>query len=211
MLIVGITGFSDIGKTQLISSLVSILNKRGYKVGCIKHCPKGFEIDNPEKDSYKFKECGARGVILWGQDEIALLHIPTGEDSIEEVAVRYLTGCDFVLVEGFKNAKGINKIELIKKGKSQKPQVKESIALISDIPLKTGKKVFHPNDLDGITDLLEKLFKDREKYIKLKVNDREISLNSFVRKALKNTLLGFISALRRDEDKIKKIDISMEV
>ncbi len=211
MIIVSIVGSSDTGKTRLICSLIGELNKREYKVGCIKHCPCGFTLDKSEKDSHKFIENGAHGVILSSRNKTGMIKAEPEKDDPRELATKYLSGCDLVFVEGFKSSKGLKKIELLRRGIGETPKIDDSVALISDIPLVSEKKIFHPDDTVAIADFIEGFTQYREKSIKLCLNDRDIPLNPFVKKALKNSLLGFISALKRDDERIKKVDLSMEV
>ncbi|MCK4255422.1 molybdopterin-guanine dinucleotide biosynthesis protein B [candidate division WOR-3 bacterium] len=210
MLLIGITGVSDTGKTRLINQLITELNKRGYRVGCIKHCPRGFKFDLPDKDSFKFRKSGARGVVLSSPNEIGLIKISTDENKLEDLAINHLSDCDFVLIEGYKRAKAVKKIELLRIGISEKPRIKDSVAIISNFSIKTEKPTFHPDDIKNIVNFLEKLSKGRDKITRLKINEKIIPLNSFVKNALTNILLGFLSTLKIDEDRIYKVDIRLE-
>ena len=48
-----ISGCKHTGKTTLITKLIPILNKKGYKVAVIKHDGHDFEGDVPGTDTYK--------------------------------------------------------------------------------------------------------------------------------------------------------------
>jgi len=64
---------SNSGKTTLIEKIVTILKGRGLRVAVIKHTSKGFDLDNPGKDSWRFQRAGADAVILAGPDQVALM------------------------------------------------------------------------------------------------------------------------------------------
>ena len=99
----GIAGRSGMGKTTLLERLVPELKRRGLRVSLIKHSHKDIEIDRPGKDSWRLREAGCHEVLLLGERRWALMHELRGggEPSLDELLPR-LTGCELVLVEGFK-------------------------------------------------------------------------------------------------------------
>ena len=52
--IIGIYGFSNTGKTKLITELIIYFSKLNYKVASIKQSDKSYNIDRVGKDTYKF-------------------------------------------------------------------------------------------------------------------------------------------------------------
>ena len=105
---------SGMGKTTLIESLISILKKRGYKVGALKHDAHKFEIDKKGKDSWKFANAGADNVILASSEKIAFIKKCEEEIKIENL-VKLSEDMDILLMEGFKSSK-YPKIEVHRKG-----------------------------------------------------------------------------------------------
>lgn len=103
MKVLGIAGYSGMGKTTLLERLVPALRARGLVVSLIKHSHKAIDIDHPGKDSYRLREAGCSEVILLGQERWALMHELRGaeEPSLDYLLTR-LQDCDLVLVEGFK-------------------------------------------------------------------------------------------------------------
>ena len=64
---------SNSGKTTLIEKIVRILNERGLRVAVAKHASRGFDLDRPGKDSWRFQEAGAAAVVLVGPERMAVM------------------------------------------------------------------------------------------------------------------------------------------
>lgn len=112
--IVGFIAASGTGKTTLLTKLIPILNKDGIRVGLIKHSHHNFEIDKPEKDSYRLRQAGANPVMLVSRYRRAIiteLHSDAEPDLDEQLKFLDQTELDLILVEGFKEEK-YPKIEL---------------------------------------------------------------------------------------------------
>lgn len=110
--VLGIVGFSGVGKTTLLVKLLPLLGAQGLRVAVIKHAPHGFDLDHPGKDSYVLREAGANPVVIASNRGWALLETTPTALRLDEVLVR-LGRCqlDGVLVEGFKE-EHFPKIEL---------------------------------------------------------------------------------------------------
>jgi molybdopterin-guanine dinucleotide biosynthesis protein MobB len=113
--IIGFSAFSGSGKTTLLEKLIPIFTKRKLKVAVIKHAHHSFDIDHPEKDSYKIRKAGAQQILISSQKRWAIIHEHETENSelslqeaLDQVSVDNI---DFVIVEGFKSAP-ISKIEI---------------------------------------------------------------------------------------------------
>lgn len=99
----GVVGWKNSGKTTLVSSLIAELTRRGVKVAAVKHAHHGFDVDQPGRDSYKFREAGAREVAIISGKRVAIMHELRGEaePALEDILPR-LGGSDLILIEGFK-------------------------------------------------------------------------------------------------------------
>ncbi len=151
-----IAASSGSGKTTLIEKVVRILKQRGLRVAVIKHTPKGFDLERPGKDSWRFREAGADSVVLAGPDMTAvLLH---AERSAQPGDLLRLAGdCDVALFEGFKQT-AVNPIEVFRSGVSGErplcmndPTIR---ALASDRPLSSPCPTFDLNDAQAIADFI---------------------------------------------------------
>jgi molybdopterin-guanine dinucleotide biosynthesis protein len=60
----GIAGFSDSGKTTLICVMIKVLKEKGIRTAVIKHDVHGISEDDGNKDTGRFRQAGACGVIL---------------------------------------------------------------------------------------------------------------------------------------------------
>lgn len=143
---------SGSGKTTLIEKVVRIFKSRGLRVAVVKHASKGFEIDRPGKDSWRFREAGADAIMLVSPGSIALIR--SAEETLTKEDIRRLVGdVDIVIQEGFKQ-NAPNKIEVFRKGISgSEPLCLEDhsiISLVSDYPFDVSIPRFDINDAQGI-------------------------------------------------------------
>lgn len=105
MKLFGIAGWSNSGKTTLLANLVPVLIARGIAVSTIKHAGHGFDLDRPEKDSYRHRDAGATEVLITSPQRWALIHElrDAPEPPLPEMLAR-MEPVDLVLIEGFKRA-----------------------------------------------------------------------------------------------------------
>ena len=99
----GVVGWKNSGKTTLMSRLIEEFAARGLKVAAVKHAHHAFDVDQPGRDSYKFREAGAREVAVISAKRVAIMHElrDETEPSLDDILPR-LHGSDLILVEGFK-------------------------------------------------------------------------------------------------------------
>jgi molybdopterin-guanine dinucleotide biosynthesis protein B len=147
---------SNSGKTTLIEKVVRILKERGLRVAVIKHASKGFSIDHPGKDSWRFREAGADAVMLAGPDEMALMKKMSREPDFLELAVM-VKDFDVVIGEGFKKDKG-NRIEVFRSGVSGEQPLcladQSFLALVSDVPISVAIPRFDLNDASSVANFI---------------------------------------------------------
>jgi molybdopterin-guanine dinucleotide biosynthesis adapter protein len=140
MKVIGFAGFSGSGKTTLIERVVPILTNIGLRVSLVKHAHHKFDVDVPGKDSYRHRAAGCAEVLVTSSNRWVLMHELRGapEPSLDE-ALRRLSPCDVVFVEGFKYA-AIPKIE-VHRAQSQAallyPADSRIVAIATDEPLQT--------------------------------------------------------------------------
>jgi len=215
-LVVSMVGNSSAGKTTLIEKLLRELSKRKRKVAAVKDCPHGFDMDVEEKDSWRFKQAGAKGIFVTSPDQIGLIEETEQPPTLKSIARYYFPDFDIVLGEGFSEEKEVAKIVILRKGVSehiQSPQ-DDILVVVSDFEIKTDRPVFKPNDVSGIVDLLETLSvqEDRmENSITLLVNKKPVPLNPFTQKVLKNVILGVVDPLHREDEKLEQIEVKVKV
>jgi len=210
--VLGIVGKSDVGKTTLILKLIPELTKRGYKVGTVKNCPHGFDIDRKGKDSWKFSKEGSRGVLLTSQKKIALIKSTEENSDILKIIDLLFYDFDIVLVEGFSKEQRLKKVEILRKGISEQIDLSlnEVIAIVSDIDVKVDKPIFKPDQIYAIVDFLEKIMKKEKKSVEVIVNGEKIFLNNFLQNMVKSLTLAIVDPLRRKgEEEVKEVVIKV--
>jgi molybdopterin-guanine dinucleotide biosynthesis protein B len=197
MKIFAFVGISDSGKTHLIRKLIAELKNRGYTVSVIKHCARGFDLEEQGKDSAQFMEAGSDSVIMYSPDGMAVFQQKKAGLDVKKISRKYLKCSDFVLIEGAKSDKKLNKIEVLRKGLSDKISCppEELIAVVSDFDAGKDIPVFHPEEVEKIADFLENCPDDKEPQVWLDIDDVSIPMNPFVQKIFGNTLMGMIRSL----------------
>jgi molybdopterin-guanine dinucleotide biosynthesis protein B len=102
--IISIVGKSNSGKTTLIEKLIPELNRRGYRVGTVKHDVHGFEVDKEGKDSWRHRKAGAYSTIISSPQQIALIRTMSYDAPLDEIRDRFIQDVDIIIAEGYKRA-----------------------------------------------------------------------------------------------------------
>lgn len=127
--ILGFVGFSGTGKTTLLLKILPLLKARGVRVGMIKHAHHQFEIDHPEKDSYRLRKEGGVSQMLVASRQRWVLMTETGEfdepylDALLPQLDQSLL--DLILVEGFKH-------EVFPKLEVHRPSLGQHLLCVAD-------------------------------------------------------------------------------
>jgi molybdopterin-guanine dinucleotide biosynthesis protein B len=208
--VISIVGKSKSGKTTLIEKLVQELKSRGYRVATIKHTPRGFNFDEPGKDSWRHIQAGSEATAVSSSDKIALVKPVNHEATIDEVASFIGEDYDIILAEGFKQG-GAPKIEVHRKDAGPPLRdVKKLIGIATDEPLETKARQFSSDRIKDIANLLEKGFiKPQAQRISLRINNIPISLTLFPRQIITNVLLAMASCLKSVAE-IKSLQIFLK-
>ncbi|MBK1690883.1 molybdopterin-guanine dinucleotide biosynthesis protein B [Ectothiorhodospira mobilis] len=151
--VLGLAAWSGTGKTTLLATLIPLLRARGLRPALIKHAHHRFDVDHPGKDSHTLREAGAEQVLVASRHRMALMvESPEPREPRLEELLRHLDPrrTDLVLVEGFREAPGLPKIELHRAALDRPllhPGDPYFIAVASDTPgaLKTSLPVLDLN------------------------------------------------------------------
>ena len=157
----GIAGWSGAGKTTLICRVIPELVSRGRRVSVLKHAHKGFDVDQPGKDSSRLRVAGAQEVLLAGPRRWALLHdLVAGDEPSLEACRRRLAACDLLLVEGFKQD-ALAKLEVFRAAHGRPPMYPDNpwvhgVATDGGLPVacRPGVSVVDLNDGRAVADFL---------------------------------------------------------
>ena len=160
MIVIGIVGWKNSGKTRLVQELIKYFVTKKLKVGTIKHAHHNFDIDHQGTDSFKHRKSGSSEVIISSSKRWA--KITELKDSKEKTLfelIEDLNKPDIVIVEGFKNENHL-KIEIIKEpidpSKFLFPHLENIIGIVSDTKIETSINQFKKNEIDIICNYILK-------------------------------------------------------
>jgi molybdopterin-guanine dinucleotide biosynthesis protein B len=209
MIILGIVGRSQSGKTSLIKSVIPELKKRGLRVAAIKHCPHGFTLDLEGKDSWEFAAAGSDGVGLVGPDRAAAIRRGKPGGDFSSSAVRWFPEADIVFVEGGPGIAGLKKIEVMGKGRRADTPRADLLAVVSEQKPAGKMPHFLPGEVAAIADFLETQVRQAESIIRIDVDGKDLPLNRFVQTIFENAIHGMVGSLRGGEGQPRSIAIHL--
>jgi len=159
-----IIGNKNNGKTTLVLDILHECNRRGLKVGTVKHTHHTHELDTPGKDSYRHREASGRQAAIISKDLTAVyLQTERLGDPYETLAPFY-ADCDFVVVEGNRGTSA-PKVEVWREETGRDPlafQYEGVLAMITDDACPVELPVWPRKDItvivDEILSLLEKVY-----------------------------------------------------
>ncbi len=155
---ISVSGYSNSGKTTLITRLIKNLNPE-FDIGYIKHDVHKFEIDKEGKDTQRAWSSGASRISI--SESCHTAHIHKGTPTQMEIRSAF-NGCDFVFLEGLKKAR-VNKLVLIDDKKKildslSKGEIENVIGFIGQEETVEGLPVnapyFNRDDVPGIADFI---------------------------------------------------------
>ena len=149
-------GWHNSGKTTLVSRVVGRLKARGLQVAVVKSTKeRGLVAEPPQTDTAIHRRAGADAVALFAPDQFLLRTAPPAKDLLT-LADRYFSAMDIVLAEGFKQAEGVDKIEVRRDAAAPRlsEQVAGVVATVTDLPGTEGL-VFGPDDIAALVDWIE--------------------------------------------------------
>jgi molybdopterin-guanine dinucleotide biosynthesis protein B len=204
-------GISNSGKTHLMRKLINELKSRGYTVSVIKHCAQGFNLEEQGKDTAQFVEAGSDSVCMYSPDGMAVFQRKETELDVKKISREYLKCSDFILVEGASSDKTLKKIEVLRKGFSEKISCspEELIAVVSDFDAGKDIPVFHPEDIEKIADFMENYPYEKGLPLWLDIDDVSIPINPFVQKIFTQVLMGMIGSLEGIPEDSECITLSL--
>lgn len=212
--IVSFIGWHDSGKTTLAAQVVSHLKSMGYRVAVVKSsATTGIVFDTPGTDTHIYRRSGADSVMLVTPDQTifqaGFCNLP-----LTALAHRFFPDADIVIGEGFKNARQIAKIEVVRDPMQElRREVTGVIAVATDLKI-IADHVFRLDEAEEIAQFLEKRFlstggRTPEKTALL-VNGRKIVLKPFIQESLAAVVAGYVSSLKVG-DSIEEIEVRIKL
>ncbi|HGH0585767.1 TPA: molybdopterin-guanine dinucleotide biosynthesis protein B, partial [Clostridioides difficile] len=158
--ILSVVSYSGVGKTTLIEGIIKELNKKGYRVGVIKHTCHDFDMDEEGKDTYKHRKSGARKVCIISDKRVAYIEELKEKNPLYKMIQLY-EDMDLIIIEGYKNYR-FKRLEVTRKGKYEDILSNKSdlIGIVSDIEYKLNIEQFNLNDYKNISKYIESCIKN---------------------------------------------------
>lgn len=198
--VIAFVGKPDCGKTTLLEKLIPELNRRGLKIGTIKHHVHAFEMDREGKDTWRHKQAGARVVALSSPTGLGVIRDTDHDPAVPELLDRYFSEVDLVLAEGYKHT-DLPKIEVFRSTVHATPLPDRDatwLALVSDRRPEGDLPWFGLDEIAGLADfLVARLPKpSTPPRATLLVDGQPVALNRFVEQFLARTITGMTSSLK---------------
>jgi molybdopterin-guanine dinucleotide biosynthesis protein B len=208
--IISIVGKSDSGKTTLLEALLGVLGQRGYRIAVIKHAADSFEIDTPDKDSWRLSRASSEAAAISSKDRLVIFRRLQNEADPQELVQYVGSDFDLVLTEGFKQYP-YPKIEVIRDGQGMEllSPPEQLLAVVTDKPLDISVPQFTGEDTTRIADLIEqKYLAGAEDGIDLYTEGTYVPLDKAGRNLLFRTLIAMVCGLR-GINQLRRLTISM--
>jgi len=178
-------------------------------VGVLKSTHHSVSFDHPGKDTTLYREEGVETVALFGPDEIALFQNRQDDEGLERTIFRLFPNEDIVILEGFKMAQGIPRIEVAVENSPELYMEINGIKAVVTRDEVEGRTVLDPDEPVALADFLEKEIISeyrRKDEVSIFINNRKLPLNLFVKNAVKGLITGFLKSLKFTHG-ARKIDI----
>jgi molybdopterin-guanine dinucleotide biosynthesis protein B len=178
--ILGVYGESNIGKTTLITRIISFIKKEGKSIAIIKITDKSIGIDQQDKDTARYQQAGSALVVFSSTQETDFLgfHRLSLPDILSIIS--HFDLFDLILVEGIHDTK-VPKIRL------------------GDCTKRPNTVLEYKDNFDDVIETIRKLFSKQQKeecILTLHVNGKVIPLTEFPKTIILNTVLGLQKSLK---------------
>jgi len=151
--VISFVGRHNSGKTSVLEKVVQVLSEGGFRVGIIKHSSEQFDIDVPEKDTFRLAKAGAKALTISSASRFAYYRDVEREMSLTELVALLGDELDIIITEGYKR-EDRPKIEVARREISTE-LIKPSnlTALVTDFPVdkEIGVPVFGFHEIEEIS------------------------------------------------------------
>jgi len=221
MPIIAVVGSRRSGKTTTVEAIVRGLTEKGYRVATAKHIPEAeFTVDTRGKDTWRHAQAGAKAILIVAPNEFTIIKkVNTKECNLNDFVQECDKEADILILEGFRKlvAKNLSipKVVTVKTVK----EVYESSKYFKPILSFAGSTT---EEVEGLKIPKIDVFKEPKKLVEIverrvssvikrrralkerldiQVNEKNLLLNPFVKKLVRNVTLAIVSTLR--ETRIK--------
>ncbi len=154
--VLAVSGPSGAGKTRLLVGLIPALERRGLRVGALKHAGHPHPLDRPGTDSARLRRAGALAVAVQGPAEMAFFGPPLRGGP--RALARLLPPVDLVLAEGFKR-QPLPRLEVHRRAVDRAflcSRDRRVLAVVGDEPPPRGLPFFRPSQVEALAEFLVK-------------------------------------------------------
>jgi|YelNatPaOPRAMG01_1025707.scaffolds.fasta_scaffold00090_75 molybdopterin-guanine dinucleotide biosynthesis protein MobB len=144
-----IVGFSNAGKTELICRLLAVLAARGLRVAVLKHSHHADLDPDRGKDTWRYRQAGARTVGLAAPGFLQVTRTFPGEPSLEQSLAALEADADLILVEGYKSGP-LPKIAVLTPEAGEIPDFPNLIALVTSKAVESPLPAFGPSQVEEL-------------------------------------------------------------
>ena len=156
MILCGIIGWKNSGKTFLAQKIVKYFSDKNYNVALIKHAHHNFDLDKPQTDSFLLRKAGAKQVIISSSKRWAkITELKKDSEKTLSDLLKDLDNPDIVIIEGFKKLPH-SKIEVIRNNTKNHlfKDLNNIIGIVSDDKIDTLHPLFKFDQIKEIADLI---------------------------------------------------------
>ena len=181
MIVIGVHGPSNSGKTGLVEAVLRELSGR-YRIAVVKHAPHQKELDTPGKDSHRYIQNGAEMALVSG-DGVSLLSSSKASSLSESLSIiHWINDPDLVIVEGFAMA--------------DIPKIK-----VGSGPEEEGTVLVHKDEKKTIDFISKRLSAVQEKpRVEMEVGGKGVPLRGYPMKVVEETVRALTNTLRGGEE-----------
>ena len=155
--LLSVVGKKGSGKSGVLEELISLLGRRGFRIGVIKHLARDdFEIDQPGKDTHRYRAYGAETVVLAGRKRFAMFSNLREEIPLERLSA-FFEGFDLVFLDGYIDG-GHPKLEVHRKELGDRllsEKAENVFAVLSDEETGMGPPHFSFDPLNPLAAFIE--------------------------------------------------------
>ncbi|MBI4726502.1 molybdopterin-guanine dinucleotide biosynthesis protein B [candidate division TA06 bacterium] len=194
--IISFVGHSNSGKTTLIKKIVRILNRKGYRVGVLKHTHGAIKADRRGTDTDRFRLAGAK--ISSISDDKLLVRFENVKGLIPKMVVSALSSeLDLLIIEGYKKE---SFPKVLFSDELSSVSLKGIIATVGPKnPSDSKVRHFKPSMPNEIARWLEQTFilpARKKRSLQIFIDGKPLPMNPFVRQMIRETLAGMLKSLK---------------
>ena len=154
MIICGIVGWKNSGKTYFAQKLINYFNSKNFKVASIKHAHHEFDIDKPNTDSYLHRKAGSQEILVSSSKRwVKIVELRGAEERKLSDLLNELDSPDIVIIEGYKN-ESHPKLEIIKEDTKDYlfTRLNTITGIVSDKKIDTLIPQFKKENIDSVVE-----------------------------------------------------------